>query len=305
MAREHARAFADVPGVTLAGIHSRTRARAEALAGEFGIEAVCDSVDELREKSAAGLVVVAVPVLATAELAVACMAHSWTVLLEKPAGLDIAEARALARAAGTAEARMFVALNRRFYGATRAALDDLSRSDHPRFIHVQDQQDLAQVRAQGQPERVVENWMYANSVHLVDYFTTFGRGGVKDVRVIEPWRGEDTPVVLAYVTFESGDRGLYEGIWKGPGPWAVSVTTPGRRWKMRPLESASYQNAGERTLNETVPDAWDRDFKPGLRRQAEMAVRAAMGQESDLPDLAQSLQTMELIEAIFRITNGE
>ena len=68
---------------------------------------------------------------------------------------------------------------------------------------------------------------------------------------------------------------------------------------MRPLESASYQNAGERTLNEVAPDPWDQDFKAGLRHQAEMAVRAATGQDSDLPDLAQSLRTMELISTIF------
>ena len=33
MAREHGRAFRDIPGVILSGIHSRTRAKAEALAG--------------------------------------------------------------------------------------------------------------------------------------------------------------------------------------------------------------------------------------------------------------------------------
>ena len=50
MAREHLRAFRDVPGVRLAGIHSRTRARAEALAAEFGVALVADSVAELHAK---------------------------------------------------------------------------------------------------------------------------------------------------------------------------------------------------------------------------------------------------------------
>ena len=50
MAREHIRAFADVPEVTIAGIHSRTRERAEALAGEYSIGVVCDSVAELYDK---------------------------------------------------------------------------------------------------------------------------------------------------------------------------------------------------------------------------------------------------------------
>ncbi len=40
MAREHLRAFGDVPGVALAGIHSRTRVRDEALAAEFEVPAV-------------------------------------------------------------------------------------------------------------------------------------------------------------------------------------------------------------------------------------------------------------------------
>ena len=47
MARQHIKAFADLPGVTVAGIHSRTRAKAEALAAEYQIAHVCDLVDEL------------------------------------------------------------------------------------------------------------------------------------------------------------------------------------------------------------------------------------------------------------------
>jgi predicted dehydrogenase len=55
-AREHIRALRDIPGVQVAAIQSRTRSRAEALAGEFGINAVCDSILELYERSRAALV---------------------------------------------------------------------------------------------------------------------------------------------------------------------------------------------------------------------------------------------------------
>ena len=53
MAREHTRAFQDVPGVQVTGVLSRTQARAEALAVEFNIPAVCTSVEELYEKTLA------------------------------------------------------------------------------------------------------------------------------------------------------------------------------------------------------------------------------------------------------------
>jgi hypothetical protein len=106
--------------------------------------------------------------------------------------------------------------------------------------------------------------------------------------------------VLAEIEFESGDLGVYEGIWNGPGPWAVTVATPGRRWEMRPLEQAVYQNRGERTLNPVDVHPWDKTFKAGFRRQAELAVAAASAREGpQLPTLADGLETMRLIAKIF------
>jgi hypothetical protein len=119
------------------------------------------------------------------------------------------------------------------------------------------------------------------------------------VRRIWPWPGAETAVVAAAVEFASGDRGLYEGIWQGPGPWAVSVTTATRRWELRPLEQAAFQNAGERRLHQVEVHAWDREFKPGFRLQAQAVVDALGGQASGAVTLEESLRTMRLISAIF------
>ncbi|WP_247883859.1 Gfo/Idh/MocA family oxidoreductase [Azospirillum sp. B21] len=300
MAREHLRAFADVPGVLLTGIHSRTRARAEALAAEFGISAVCDDIASLYAASKADLVVVTVTELSMAAVAKACFAFPWTILLEKPAGYDLADAVGIAEAAGAARARVHVALNRRHLSSTRTALDDLNAVPGPRFIHVQDQESMAQAAAIGHPETVVRNWMYANAVHMVDYLAVFGRGTVTSVTPVQPWDPERPGIVLAKVEFSSGDLALYEAVWNGPAPWACTVTTPARRWEMRPLEKAVFQNAGERMLNPAPLHPWDEAFKPGFRRQAELAVQVAGGGPSDgLPTLEDSLATMRLIAAIY------
>src|ERR1041385_1274629 len=86
MAREHIRAFMDVPGVVVAGIHSRTRARAESLAAEFGIGHVCDSAAELYDRTRADLVVVTVSETSANPVARTCFEFPWTILLEKPPG---------------------------------------------------------------------------------------------------------------------------------------------------------------------------------------------------------------------------
>ena len=298
-AGEHARAFRSLDGVTLSGIQSRTRARAEALAAETGIERVCDSIEELYDHSRADLVVVTVPELEMHRVSRAVFPFPWAVLLEKPAGYDLRTAEDIAEEGRRRGGRVFVALNRRMYSATRAALDDLSSNAGARYVRVQDQQDQAAALAAGQPPLVVQNWMFANSVHVVDYLRVFCRGRVSAVEKVIPWNPANPGVVVSKVSFDSGDAGLYEGIWNGPGPWAATVSTPSKRWEMRPLEQASWQARGERVLNAVAISADDVGFKPGFRMQAAQAVAAVRGENTILPGVDDALETMRLVQSIF------
>jgi hypothetical protein len=146
---------------------------------------------------------------------------------------------------------------------------------------------------------VVDNWMYANSIHVIDYFLMLGRGKICAVEPIIPWNPDNPSFVVAKVSFDSGDVGLYEGIWCGPGPWAVSVNTLGKRWEMRPLEQAAFQIAGQRKIEAVELHHWDTQFKPGLRLQAEKAAAAAKGKANDLPSLQNAMEAMRLVAAIF------
>lgn len=301
MAREHLRAFQAIPGVKIAGMFSRTRQRAQVLADEFNIPAVCDSVDELYEKTRADLVVVTVPELAANRVSRACFQYPWTCLLEKPAGYNFSDAQEIEAAARARNVPAYVALNRRFYSSTQQVLADLKNIDAPRFIHVQDQEDPKRALQAGQPQTVVENWMYANSIHLIDYFTFLGRGQIVAVECIFPWNPSAPWVVAAKIRFDSGDIGLYQGIWNGPGPWSVSVNTVVKRWEMRPVEQAAYQLAGQRMIEPVQINPWDQQFKPGLRLMAEKAVAASQGVQTDLPTLGEALKSMKLVKEVFGI----
>ena len=299
MAREHIRAFQDIPGVQIVGINSRTRVRAEEMAAQFNIPAVCDSVSELYDTTKADLVVVTVPELAMNTISRACFEYPWTILLEKPAGYNLADAEDIELAASTKNCRVFVALNRRHYSSTQVVLNDLKALPGQRYILVQDQEDQVSALQAGQPKTVVDNWMYANSIHVIDYFLMLGRGKICAVEPIIPWNPYEPRYVLSKVSFDSGDVGLYEGIWSGPGPWAVSVNTPDKRWEMRPLEQAAFQIAGQRKIEAVESHPWDTQFKPGLRLQAEKAVAAAKGNVNDLPTLQNAMESMRLVQAIF------
>jgi predicted dehydrogenase len=299
MSSEHLKAFKNVPGVELAGIYSRTRSRAAKLAQEFGVPLVCDSVADLYEKTRADLVVVSVPELSVREVCLNTFQHPWVCLIEKPAGYDLLDAQRILADAAAKKRLAFVALNRRHHSSTRLVLADLAQQQGPRLIHVYDQEDQVAARKAGQPDLVVQNWMYANSIHMIDYLSILGRGNIISVNPIIPWTPESPRFVMAKISYDSGDIAIYEAVWNGPGPWAITVTTQEKRWEMRPLEHASFQSYGSRKLEPAPVHEWDTTFKPGLRVQAEEAVKAAMGKPHVLPSLEDAMKSMKLAAAIY------
>jgi predicted dehydrogenase len=299
MAREHARAFASIPGVEVCGLASRTRARADALASELGVPVVADSLRELYERTVADLLVVTVVETAMVQIAHEAMEFSWTLLLEKPPGLSPRDTRNLLAEAKQRERKVLVGLNRQFLGSTQEALRLLGASSGPRFVKVQDQQSLEQAQSLGHSTAVVDGWMYANSIHLVDYFRVFARGAATKVEHVVEWNPRDgVGLLMAYLEFESGDSGVYEAFWRTPGPWAASIHVPGRRFELRPLEELRWQAQGEplQTVPRTAPDV---ELKPGFVLQAQNAIAACQGQPSSGATLEDALGTMSLIERLY------
>ncbi|NJK91163.1 MAG: Gfo/Idh/MocA family oxidoreductase [Blastochloris sp.] len=301
MCREHARSFGDIPGVELVGISSRTLAKAEEVAREMGIKKVYPDIESLYEGTRADLVVIAVPELSIRTVAQEAFQQDWTILMEKPPGHTLDEAVYLQQLSRELGRSVYVALNRRYLSSTEAVREDLESREEVRFIRVEDQQSLEVARQLGHPEAVVQHWMYANSIHLVDYLCHLGRGPVRSVKPLTRWDPESPGVVLAQVEFDGGDVGIYEGVWNGPGPWAVTVCTPSRRWEIRPLEQARYINVGERKVHEIEVSTEDKTFKPGFRRQAEEVLRAVRGEKHRATSLEQAMESMKLVRAIFGV----
>lgn len=300
MAAEHMKAFADIEAVTIAGIFSRTRSKAENLAAGFPGTLVCDSIEELYHKTHAEIVIITASITSVKNISAQCFQYPWACFFEKPLGLNLEEAIEIHTNAELHSANAFVLLNRRHYASTAMVMEDMMKMDGSRLIHVQDQEDInAQLEA-GTPQPIIDNWMYANAIHLVDYFSFLGRGGIKKVENIVKWDPAHPGFVIASILYESGDIGMYEAVWNAPGPWAVSITTHARRWEMKPLEQAAYQDYRSRTWVPMVSVSEDNRFKPGLRKQAQEVVNAATGKTHSLPTFAEALDTMRLVSAIYR-----
>lgn len=302
MASEHIKAFSGLLNAQITGITSRTRTKAQELASNYPDVQVFDTIEEMYQKTQADLVIVTVKELSMAGVAIESFRFPWAVLLEKPAGYDLENARMILEAARKSDSRVWVALNRRAYSSTRQALARLESVEGPRFIKVLDQQDQNAARdIYKEPPEVVENYMYANSIHLIDYLRLFGRGKITRVIPICPWTPNAPSMVVSKIEFSSGDVGIYEGVWNGPGPWAVTVVTPVERLEMRPLEQISVQLRGERKISQLAISLDDSEFKPGLRQQAVDVLSALEGKISPIPTLEDSFASMRLVADIFNL----
>ena len=300
MATEHIKTFSALNDVKVVGIQSRTRAKAEKIAEAYSLEFVADSAQELYAETKADLVVIAVPELEINSVTKNTFIYPWHVLMEKPAGFDLIDALEIKSFAEQNNANVFVGMNRRFYSSSLALKTGLNEfGNEARFIHVQDQQSIMDAKSIGQPDEVAEKYMYANSIHLIDLICFFCRGEIIKVEKIIPWQGLDTERVISFIEYSSGDKALYEGIWKGPGPWACNVSTVSRRWSMCPLESLEIQNLGERHRSLVEMSDHDKNYKPGFLLQAEAVINAMQGKEKKVVTLDESLKTMTLINRIF------
>lgn len=299
MANEHIKAFNSIPQVQVTGLYSRSHERATQLANQYQIAFIAKSIKELYEKTQAHLVVVAVTETALPLIMQEILQYPWAILFEKPVGLSLQQAEAFYNQVENAQAKAIVALNRRFYSSSCAVLKELENADGKRYIQINDYQSLQQAKDLQYPPEVQAGLMFANSIHLIDYFKFLGRGSIENINVVQHWEPHSNKPVIAHLTYNSGDEGLYQGIWHGPGPWAISVVTNTHYFELKPLETATFRTQQERKLQSLPISEEDRDYKPGLRQQAMQAVRFAHNLDNNSVTLKDSLQTMKLIHQIY------
>ena len=198
------------------------------------------------------------------------------------------------------ERKLFVAMNRRQYGSTIAAREIILENDkNTRVVEIHDQENILAALANGSPKEVVSNWMVANSIHLVDYFNIFCRGNLNEFRLIEKLNTKKPFLIMASLSFDSGDLGFYTAFWNAPGPWSVKITTQEQLLEMRPLEGLEQQVFPEKSKNRISLPSVDKDYKPGIYRQAEQLVAATKSQHHFLPTLSEYLETHKLVDKLY------
>jgi predicted dehydrogenase len=197
-----------------------------------------------------------------------------------------------------------VGFNRRYYSIFHKGIKIIREHGKLLGVAVEGHERMWRVRGLNKfSDPVLENWIYANSVHTIDLLRFFG-GEVLDLKSIthkylEP-KGDQFAAVME---LESGALGNYSAHWHSPGGWRVVLYGEGVTVEFKPLEAGRWTDRDFKTY-EIEPDDADKRFKPGFYRQMEAFYKLVQNDTPEWPmlDLYGSYQTMLLAE---KMTRGE
>ncbi len=304
IARQHLTALHCVPELEAVGLCSRTRARAEALAAEFGVPLVADSVAELVERARPEALMVLVSPQAMVPVALSCLDFGLPLFLEKPVGLSVAQAEEVAQAASNAMGGKgvpnMVGYNRRHYSIFQKGLGKVLERGRLLAVHVEGNERMPAVRATGRfSDEVLRAWVFANATHTIDLLRHFG-GEPEEICAFASSLHEPLgDQFAAALRFPGGALGSYTGNWHSPGGWAVVLKGEGVTVEFRPLETCRVTYA-DGSVEALEPDADDAAAKPGfsgqLRALAGLARTGLLAPPSQ--DLSGALLTMRLAERL-------
>jgi predicted dehydrogenase len=193
------------------------------------------------------------------------------ILLEKPAGLNFKEVEELGRFVAESGAQVFVAYNRRFYSSVLEARRRVA-DEGGVLSFCFEFTEWSHVIEKIADEIAKKEWFFANSTHVIDMafflggtpkrLASFSAGGLK-------WH-PTASVFSGAGESRSGALFSYHADWEGPGRWWVELVTRKNRYIFRPLEKLQVQALGSVAIQECeIDDRLDKEFKPGLYRQAE------------------------------------
>ena len=139
--------------------------------------------------------------------------------------------------------------------------------------------------------------MYANSIHLIDYFDLFCRGSVNKVISFKSER-KNPSLVISKIQFNSGDIGIYYATWNRYSRWKIKITVNNKiEWVMQPLESLRCYSVSNNKL--LFSRSYHSNYKDGLINMIKDVKKAFFNKKNRLVGLKKHTNTINLINKIY------
>ena len=253
-----------------------------------GIERAFDKLPCMPEYA-----IVATPIPVLARNVVSLIEHGVKhILVEKPGGNSLDDVRNVSEMATVNGASVYVAYNRRFYASTQKALEIIEEDGGVSSFLFEFTEWSDKIEALESPQSIKENWLLANSSHVIDLAFFLGGHPIEMCSYVSGSLGWH-PNGSIYSGAGRSDKDAlfsYHANWTAPGRWSVEVLTNKHRLYFKPMEKLQIQELNSiMVTDERIDDELDISFKPGLYKQTEAFLS---GCDSRLLDIGSHLNNM-------------
>ena len=283
----------------IVGAINKSSKSVKIFAKEFNVHNKFSKIRNMMEHAKPDVVIVCVNELSTYKVLKILCKYPCICLIEKPIGINLNESNKITKLKKHKKFFPFIALNRRYFSSVLNSKKILKEDDSKRIIKIFDQENIILAKKNGQPLKVLRNWMFANSIHMIDFAYNFARGKIKKIITNNKFSFLKEGIVSSMLYFDSGDIVIYNCIWNRPAPWSVQISTKKYFIELKPLENISFLTTKNREWNQIKTSKLDKIYKPGIFLLLSEIFKYKKNKKINLQDLKYSNKLMKLINRIY------
>lgn len=297
--RNHISILNSLPNVQLCGIMGRDVNKLRNYCKATGFEGF-SKISDCYLKYQPDYLVISVPVLQTYKVLIEALDFPWKILVEKPLGLNLEQTTKLIKIIQEKNRDVFVALNRRMLPSVLQLNHLLEKfDDSKRTVYVWDQQNTLEAKSNNHPKKVIENWQFANGIHLFDLGDSLCRGNITSTDTRTEVNGFEQ-IFNFRATYSTGDILIYNSVWNLDRRWSIEIKTDNHDYVLKPIESLKVNC--DVYAKEYIDKLYlePSQFKPGFYNQLKAFLEIEPSLEEKLCNSFEYLQITKYLDLIYR-----
>jgi predicted dehydrogenase len=298
-AMKHAEVIKTFKDYSLVSVYSRNIYNSKKFANKLKIKNYFNKINKFINHEKYDLIVICLPPNILFKYIKLLINLDANIFIEKPIGINLSEAYKilnLYKKRKFKRNKFIVGYNRRFLGSVLKLKNILSKNSSSRFIDIQDQQDLKKAKIAGHDKNTLKHWMYANSIHVLDFLNFLARGEIKKIDT-KKIKFKNSYVVISNIAYSSGDYARYTGYWNLPANWSVLVSDKKNFLKINPLEKIQILNKNKIIKLDSF--YFDEKFKPGFYYQFKEIDRAIKNKKNYAVGIFDAIKSVKIVNKIY------
>ena len=299
MAREHIKVIKDFKEFSIVGVVGKGKKNITKTRKEFSGLTFFKSLKELFTNKKIDLLIICINEELVIKNYKEILRYNCVFLFEKPLGINYLETKKIFTYS-KGNKNIFISLNRRFHSSTLAA-DKLLKNikgRNPLTIFINDSQDIPRIKKLGLSDKLAQNLMYTNSVHLIDYINIFIKEKIISIKNIIKFKKKKPKDVLTYMEFENGHKAIYKANWSENEKWLINIYSKKLNINFKPLEELKLYYPKNIILKKNY-NYFDKKYKPGLYNQALEILKFYKNENNNLVTFKEYLKSVKIIRKIY------